>query len=178
MTKTEDVKDYANEGLEIRAAMLDHAKRYPDARTRPDYILWDGAEVRTMASLNTPKSGVLQLSFRSAPTRPLSGVDLKMDTGHIILEAGERVSTLRTWNDERYKSQLQYRFENPDSTLKVWNVYERVWDSGSTTAEKWTGNAGMIVEKLDSYRYRFSCSSGPPPIPDFNELVFELSFVA
>ena len=123
MIKTIGARDYADSGLTIQYAMLDHFKRFPDKAERPDYILWDGVHVKTADALTVPSEAVIRGEFLSSKGEVEQGFDLKLD-GWIRLKEGERVSLLRTWNDPRFVPSVEYPFRSKDGLLWVWNVYK------------------------------------------------------
>lgn len=168
-----DEKDYAGTGLDIQSAMVQHVLENPNGATRS--IKWNGRRLWTVYEVPVPKSGKFAIEFLSAPSEPPQGVDVKAVSGAVVLEAGERVETLRTWHDARFEDVVEYPFESKDGRLKVWNVYSRSWPDGRRTEEKWTGNAGLFVEPQADGSLLFRCSSGPANPPDFDQLVFRLS---
>jgi hypothetical protein len=175
MSKDTKMKDYGADGIDIQTAMLRHVQAFPDRLTRPKYIIWNGQPVWTSYDLAVPKEGRFRLEFLSEPRKPSQGVDVKAEGGEIILAKGERVQTLRTWNDPRHEATVEYPYKSGMDTLKVWNVYERSWPDGRVTEERWTGNAGLIVEPEDEHRWLFRCSDGPSEAPNFGQLLFRVS---
>ena len=174
MNKTTGVRDYAESGLTIQYAMLDHFKRFPDKTQRPDYILWDGLQVKTADSLTVPPEAVVRGECLSSKGDVEQGFDLKLD-GWLRLEKGEEVSLLRTWNDPRYVPFVEYSFRSNDGRLWVWNVYKAKYPGGQVVEEKWTGNAGMLVEVISPTDRIYHCSHGMAHPPDFESLVFKIS---
>ena len=175
MSNFDFVRDYANSGLTIQYAMLDHFKRFPDKKQRPDYIVWDGRQIKTADSFAVATHGVVRGEFLSS-TKPDvdQGFDLKLD-GWICLEEGEKVSLLRTWNDSRYESFVEYPFQSNDGLLWVWNVYKMKYPGGQVVEEKWTENAGMWVEEISPNERVYHCSDGMAHPPDFESLVFKIT---
>jgi hypothetical protein len=168
-------KDFGAEGIDIQTAMIRHAQIYPDPATRPKHILWNGAAVWTSFDIAVPEKGRFSLEFLSEPRESSQGVDVKVEGGAITLPGGERVQILRTWHSPQYDGAVEYPFKSKAGLLKVWNVYHRPWPDGRVTEEKWTGNAGFIVEQQAENRWVFRCSSGPSESPDFGQLVFRIS---
>lgn len=167
--------DYGVDGIDIQTAMIRHAKTYPDVATRPKCILWNGQSVWTSFDLIVPETGVVRIDFISKPTDPAQGVDIKIEGGGIELSDGKVVQTLRTWHEEKYEKSVFYRYKSSVRLIKVWNVYRRGWPDGRVTEEKWTGNAGFLVEERDDGVWMFRCSGGLAKSPDFHELIFCLS---
>ena len=168
-------KDYGADGIDIQTAMIRHVKAHPDRTRRPMYILWNGQAVWTSYNLAVPEEGRFRLEFLSEPTQPAQGVDVKAEGGRIALAGGESVQTLRTWHDVRYEEAVEYLYKSRAGLLSIWNVYHRHWPDGRVTEEKWTGNAGFLVEQVGHDRWVFRCSDGPAESPDFGRLTFRVS---
>lgn len=83
------VHDYADSGLTIQYAMLDHFKRFPDKTHRPNCILWDGLHVKTADALAVPPEATVRGEFISSKGDVEQGFDLKLD-GWLRLEKGEK----------------------------------------------------------------------------------------
>ncbi|MCP3996563.1 MAG: hypothetical protein GY722_16130 [bacterium] len=168
-------KDYGADGVDIQTAMISHVQAHPDRTSRPKHILWNGEAVRTSFDVTVPKEGRFRVEFLSEARQPPQGVDVKVENGEILLPRGEGVQTLRTWHDSRYEEVVEYPYTSKAGVLKVWNVYYRSWPDGRITEEKWTGNAGFIVEQEADGRWVFRCSNGPSESPDFSQIVFRIS---
>lgn len=168
-------KDFGADGIDIQTAMVRHVQANPDRATRPKHILWNGQAVWTSFDVPVPREGRLKIEFLSEPREPSQGVDVKVEGGVVSLPGGETVQTLRTWHDARYEEVVEYPFKSKAGLLKVWNVYHRPWPDGRVTEEKWTGNAGFLVEQETERRWLFRCSNGPSESPDFDQLVFRFS---
>ena len=177
MMKPQETKDYGADGVDIQTAKLLQAKAYPDPRTRPGPLLWNGQEVWTHFELRTPKTGRLRLEFLSDPIEPMQGFDVKVESGAIELLGGERVQLLRTWNDDQYESSVEYPYRSESGLIRVWNVYKRQWFNGEMVDEKWTGNAGFLVSRKDERTWLFRCSDGSPEFPVFSRLVVGVSIL-
>lgn len=167
-------KDYADSGLTIREALLDQAKRIPNKAGRPKHILWRGLCVTTGEAVSVPREGVVRGEFLSSKGELEQGFDLKVD-GWLRLESGDKVSVLRTWNDARYESVVEYPFHSKDGFLWVWNVYKRRLPDGRAVEEKWTENAGLWVERVSETERIYHCSHGFLYPPDFESLVFRIT---
>lgn len=154
--------------------MLDQAKQFPDKRQRPPYILWNGLNVTTADSITVPAMGIVRGEFLNSKTGIEQGFDLKID-GWIELQGGEKVSLLRTWNDPKYESFVEYPFHSRDGRLRLWNVYKMRYPGGQIVEEKWTGNAGFWVEATADLERVYHCSHGMADSPDFESLVFKIS---
>lgn len=170
-------RDYGSTGVDIQTAMVMHAQENPDRESRPDYILWNGLEVRTFVWLEVPSTGHVRLEFLSPLRSIRQGVDLSVEQGGVALADGSKVPLLRTWHDERYEQVVEYPFESAAGRLSIYNVYEWSWPQGRTTEEKWTGNAGFLLEQEDERTFVFHCSPGPVEVPDFEQLVFRLTIL-
>lgn len=169
------VRDYANSGLTIQYAMNDHATRFPDRKTRPRFLLWNGLRIWTSDSIPIPQKGIVQAEFLSGDPNVRQGFDLKIHDGWIELAGGEHVPLLRTWKDERLEDVVEYPFHSRDGLLWVWNVYEMTYSSGEKVEEKWTENAGFWVGTVGESDRIYHCSHGMAKPPDFDSLVFRVS---
>ena len=174
MIPGEEGKDYADSGLTIQQAMVDHAKRFPERGMRPDHILWNGLQVKTGASMSVPKKGVVRAEFVKCDNEMEQGFDIKVN-GSLELEKGEKVRLLRTWYDVRLESVVKYPFHSDDGQLWIWNVYKVRYPNERIVEERWTGNAGFWVEEKSPSHFAFHCSPGPLTVPNFESLVFEIS---
>ncbi len=170
------IRDYADSGLTIQSAMVDHFKRFPDKSRRPDHIIWNGRKIKTADSVVVPPDGFVRAEFLSSKTETEQGFDIKLN-GWLRLATDEKVSLLRTWNDPRYESVVEYPYHSSDGRLWVWNVYKARYPGGQTVEEKWTENAGMWVEELSSAERIYHCSHGMISAPDFDSLIFKITVV-
>jgi hypothetical protein len=167
-------KDYAQSGLTIQYAVLDYFKQFPDKEQRFPSILWSGLRVMTADVFVVPESGTLLGEVLSSKGDVEQGFDIKVN-GWLQLEAGEKVSLLRTWNDPRYEPKVQYRYHSNDGLLQIWNLYKRKYGTGQVVEEKWTGNAGFWVETRSDKERVYHCSHGMADPPDFESLVFKIT---
>lgn len=170
------MQDYGASGLTIREAMLEHAKAFPDMQTRPDFILWNGLQVKTADTFPVPENGVLRGEFLASKEGTEQGFDLKVD-GWFQLLGGERVSLLRTWNDPRFESTIEYHYLSKNQKILVWNVYRTAYPGGQVVEEKWTENAGMWIEQITPHERIYHCSHGIADPPDFESLIFKISII-
>lgn len=177
MTKSRDAvrKDFGADGIDIQTAMIRHVQAHPDRATRPKHILWNGEAVWTTFDIAVPEEGRFRVEFLSEPRELSQGVDVKAEGGAITLPGGENAQTLRTWHERQFEDAVEYPYNSRVGLIKVWNVYHRRWPDGRVAPEKWTGNAGFLVESNGEQCWVFRCSSGPSERPDFDELVFRLS---
>ncbi len=167
------VRDYAESGLTIREAMLEHVKRYPDKRTRPEHILWGSLHVKTSDVFSVSKRGIVRAEILSSKGGVEQGFDLEVD-GWFELAHGEHVPLLRTWKDARLEDIVEYRFFTGDGRLWVWNVFKMVYAGGQVVEEKWTENAGFWIEQLSQHERIYHCSHGMANPPDFDSLIFKV----
>jgi hypothetical protein len=168
------VQDYGASGLTIREAMLRHAVEFPDTKTRPDLILWNGHQVKTADIFSVPRNGMVWAEFLTSKEGVEQGFDLKVD-GWFQLAGGERVPFLRTWNDPRFEAAVEYPYCSEDQRMIVWNVYRMIYPGGQVVEEKWTENAGMWIEQATPHERIYHCSHGMADPPDFESLVFRVS---
>jgi hypothetical protein len=169
--------DYAQSGLTIQHAMLDHWKRFPNKDERPEYILWAGLRVKTGDAFPVPKDGIVRGEFLSWKGGVEQGFDIKVD-GWLELEKGEKVQLLRTWNDPRYEAAVEYPFHTEDGVLWIWNVYKVRYPDDRVVEERWTGNAGFWVEVISETERVYHCSHGIAKPPDFESLVFKITVLS
>ena len=166
--------DYAGSGLTLQQAMVAHAKRHPDKKSRPETILWGKRRVRTSDFIHVPSEGVVRLEFLTSSQAIRQGVDLKVD-GWIELAGGEHVPLLRTWQDEQFEDVVEYPFFAKDGLLWTWNVYEMTYPGGQKVEEKWTENAGFWVDVIGENERVYHCSHGMASPPDFDSFVYKLT---
>lgn len=170
----EDAKDYGNSGLTIRSALIDQFKRYPDKDTRPRHLIWNGLRILTADAIPVPKQGIIKGEILSVTTPIEQGFDMDTDGG-LQIEDGRWIHPLRTWNDPKLQSVVQYPFRSNNCLLWVWNVYKMTYAGGQVIEEKWTENAGMWVEELSPMERVYHCSHGMANPPDFTCLVFKIT---
>jgi hypothetical protein len=167
-------RDYAQSGLTIQFAILDHFKQFPERERRSRSILWSGHRVMTADAFVIPESGTIVGEFLSSKGEIEQGFDIKLN-GWLQLQTGEKVSLLRTWSDPRYEAKVQYPYHSEDGLLQVWNVYKRKYGIGNVVEEKWAGNAGFWVETRSDTERIYHCSHGVADPPDFESLVFRIA---
>lgn len=167
------MKDYADSGMDIQSAMVDMVKAHPDKGTRPDHILWDGREVRTMHWVPVPNEFRVTLEFVSEPDID-QAADIKVEDGYLTLAGGEQLSLPRTWHDPDYEPTVQYWGHSRSGRILVYNV-SRVARAGRVSEEKWTGNAGMLVEQAGPSGWLYRCSSAASFPPNFGDIVFKVT---
>jgi hypothetical protein len=170
-----DHVDYASTGLSIQQSMLDKIKRFPDKKSRPKYIIWNGLHVQTYDWWSVPKTGVVQIEFLDSTRDPEQGMDVSVENGGIRLASGEMIPVLRTWRDDRYEDIVEYEYVTGTGRLCVWNVYKVEYRAGGITEEKWTSNAGFWVENLSNISKVYHCSPGLIDKPNFSGLVFKVT---
>src|ERR1700704_3358375 len=100
--------DYGESGLTVQAAMLDHYRRFPDERIRPDFIFLNGAKVKTADRFPVPRDGKVEIELISAKGEVEQGLDIKVSGWIQLLD--RRVKTLRTWNDAKLEPIISYPF--------------------------------------------------------------------
>jgi hypothetical protein len=164
--------DYAESGLTVQAAMLDHYRRFPDEKIRPDFIFLNGAKVKTADRFPVPRDGKVEIELISAKGEVEQGLDIKVSGWIQLLD--RRVKILRTWNDANLEPIVSYPFHSKDSLLWVWNVYKVKQPGGILAEEKWTGNAGICVQAVSERERVYHCSPGTAESPDFESLIFRL----
>lgn len=167
------MKNYKSSETTIQTAMVDMAMSYSVSADRPDFIFLDGQKVKTYHWMDVPEYFRIKVEFLSEPD-PNQGMDIKVEGGHIELADKEKVKLLRTWHDPKYEAVIEYTGYSKSKRVCVTNVYmekrgEKVFE------EKWTENAGMIVQNTDDNTVILNCSSGSQVPPDFDSLVFKVS---
>ncbi len=166
--------DYSKSGLDVKQAMLDHCRRFPDKARRPDHIVWDGHEVRTVDWFAVPGQGTVRFEFISALESIEQGIDAKLD-GWFELAQKERIPVLRTWKDDRYENVVEYEYLSRDRRMGIWNVYREGLPNGQMREDHWSGNAGCWVEKVRENERIYHCSPGMLNPPDFEALIFRVT---
>lgn len=156
--------------------MVDLVRKFPDKKSRPRFLQWNGLHIQTSDHISLPREGWLAAKFVDCDEEFQQGFDLKLSKGWLRLANGQHVQHLRTWFDSRLARQVQYEFETTDGILQFWNVYKRKWPDGGVTEERMTGNAGFWVEEVAETRRIYHCSSGECYPPNFEAMVIELSW--
>lgn len=173
----DQARDYADSGMTIQSAMLDHARRFPDQASRPAHILWDGRRIKTGDSLAIPHLGTLRGEFLVAKGDIAQGFDVKVPGGGLLLPGGKKVELLRTWNGAELEQVVTYPFECPGGVMRIWNVYKMRYGAGHEVEEHWTGNAGFWVEEVSERDRIYHASHGAADPPDFESLVFRITIL-
>jgi hypothetical protein len=171
---TETARDYADSGLTIQAAFVDHYQRFPERDSRPPYIIWGGRKIFTADTLAVPRRGIVRGEILTEQREIRQGFDLKVE-GWLQLADGSRVTLLRTWDDPQYEPMVEYPFEAKDGLLKTWNVYEMRYPQGRTVTERWTENAGFWIEEVGPADRIYHCSHGMASPPDFESFVYRIT---
>ncbi|TRY33852.1 hypothetical protein [Aliiglaciecola sp. M165] len=168
------MKTYKSVDYTIQQAMVDMAKSHKGgAANRPDYIIFDGVKVKTSHWMVVPERFKIKVDFLSAPDTN-QGMDIHVDAGYVELEKGERIKTLRSWHNPKYEPRFEYTGFSKTQKLSINNVYtEQRGDH--RFEEKWTENAGMIVEPQCENTFLFRCSPGHKTPPDYDALVFSVT---
>lgn len=167
--------DYAETGLDIRQAMVDHAKKITEIPDRTNSILWNGIRVKTADWWDVPITGIVEVEFLSSDLKIEQGADVKVEGGWIELPNGNHISILRTWKNEKYDDLVKYNYFSKPGKICVWNVYNMTYSENQITDERWTGNAGFWVEYINENQRIYHCSHGMNDIPNFESLVFRIS---
>lgn len=103
-------------------------------------------------------NGIITVRFRCAAAD--NGVALKAASGKIFLSDGRHVPLLHIWNELHLPLNVTHVVSCPNKELRIWNIYRSKHPDGSVTEDAWTGNAGMIVEMINSAHRRYRCSNG------------------
>ena len=101
------------------------------------------------------------------------GVDLGVRQGGIVVPGVGPVTLLRTWFDDDLPLRVEYDYFADDELLLTSNVYE-VEHDGRMFEERWTENAGMLIEPTGPLERIYSCSAGPRETPAFDDLAYRL----
>ena len=171
---TETERDYADSGLTIQAAFVDHYQRFPDRDSRPPYILWGGRKIVTADTLQVSQRGTFRGEILSTKGDVRQGFDLKVE-GWLQLADGSRVTLLRTWDDPHYEPVVEYSYYAKDGLLKSWNVYAMRYPGGRVVEERWTENAGFWIEEVGPNDRIYHCSHGMASPPDFESFVYRVT---
>ena len=167
------VKKYSSNETTIQSAMIDMVKSFPDKETRPESIIFDGTKVTTGLWVSVPTHFNIKLEFMSEADQN-QGVDMKPDKGYLKLSDGAKVKLLRTWHDPKFEKVVEYKGVSKSGRIFITNVY-KIEQFGEIREEKWTGNAGMAIDKLSSEELIFNCSPGYKNPPDFSSLIFRIT---
>lgn len=174
MTTLISQTDYAETGLNIQSAMLVATKALGKKPSLPFGILWSGKIIQVGDQVAVPQRGCVRLELLHYAAGFEQGVDIKTKGGFELAD-GKVVPLLRTWADSRFEDDVEYPYTSSDGILHVWNVFKRRFPGGEVREERWTGNAGLWVEKLSSSERIYHCSHGMVDSPDFESLQFKLS---
>lgn len=147
-------------------------------RTRTEYgtfCRWGDKLVALAIQLHVPTVGHIRYSIEHGPGDATVGFDLEPNAGWIMLEDRSRLKALRVWDDRQYEPSEEYGFSSSSQSLFVWNVYRTPLPHGQFREEKWTENAGMLVDAVSEDTIRLHCSPGFSKSPDFENLVFSIT---
>lgn len=180
-------EDFANSGLSISQVFVKAMQSYPGpgrAGTEALAVLWGGQPVVVGDVIRAPVRGTLRLEFISASIDGLEGagqlqgadLDVSADSGSIELPDGSNVSLLRTWFEKDLPPTVSYPYESPSGIVRTYNVCQ-IALGGIVREEKWTDNAGMIVEEQDSLSRVYHCSHCLSEPPDFTNLVYRVTII-
>jgi hypothetical protein len=149
------------------------ADLFRQSRGRP--IEFNGQTVVLMDRIPI-KRGKVCLELLGERRNPDCGIALESSKGAIQLSDGKKVRLLHTWDDPRLPRNVEHEVRCPDGELKVWNIYRTRHSSGLVTVDAWTGNAGMLVKRINDNCREYACSSGPGEF-DPSELVVRICWV-
>lgn len=167
------MKEYRSSEISIQGAMVDMVKSLGSDTERPDHIIFDGEKVKTGHWIDVPEFFKIKIEFLSKPDED-QGVDISVKDGYVTLADGSEVKLLRTWHDPKYDPIVEYNGYSNARKVIVYNVY-KVKRNDKILDEKWTGNAGMLVENCGKNEYVLRCSSNKFNPPNFDSLVLKVS---
>jgi hypothetical protein len=153
--------------------MVDMVKSHKYDAERPDHIIFDGQKVKTGHWIDVPEFFKIKIEFLSKPDVN-QGVDISVKNGYVTLADGSEIKILRTWHDPKYDPIVEYNGYSKAKKVIVYNVY-KVTRNDKVFDEKWTGNAGMLVDDVRNNEYILRCSSNKFNPPNFDSLVFKVS---
>jgi hypothetical protein len=169
--------DFSRDGLTIRAAFVKASEGYTGPVVTPPReslsIVWNGRDVVTGDIVTVPTRGHVIIERLGGSRAHRQGVDVQATGGGIQLRDGS-VPLLRTWFDPGLPDRCEYRYQARDGLLDVCNVYVRTYPNGRVVAEKWTGNAGMLVEHVSDHERVYRCSAGWARTPTFDDLIYRI----
>ena len=171
--------DYQDAGLSLQRAFVNARKgnrNVPRELREPLSILWGGRDVVTGDVFPIPSTGGVVIERLDGHQELKQGVDIGITRGSILVPGFAPQSLLRTWFDESLPDRVRYEYVADDGLLLVSNIYT-MQRGGDVVIERWTGNAGMCVEEIGPYERIYRCSTGPRPLPTFDDLVFRLTIV-
>src|SRR4051812_14748094 len=158
--------DYADSGMDVQSAMIDHFTRFPDKQSRAGHIRWNGRQIYTADPIAVPEYGSVRADFVHFARDVEQGFDLTCN-GWIELPNGVRIVTLRTWVNDSLPLTVHYSYRAIDRKLWLWNVYKMRYSGNQAVEEKWTGNAGFWIEEISPLERIYHCSHGMATPPDF-----------
>ena len=174
----QEEKDYGHLGYTIGQAFVQqHLECKKKKIPAPNFVLWRGKIVKIFDKIKLPPHGkitgiVLHDAFSE---KKMNGFDLKFENGYLVLEEGEQIKHLRTWSDPDYEDKVEYEFfATPNSILSIWNVSRIYLSNGHILVEKWTGNAGFIIEEITEYHKVYHCNHYEAENADFNDFRFSI----
>jgi hypothetical protein len=181
-------EDFADSGLTISQAFVRAGQSYSgDKKPRSEAwaLLWGGEAVVVGDVIRVPVRGTVRLEFISGSIGGLQGagelqggdLDVSRGGGSITLPDGSNVSLLRTWFERGLPPVVTYPYESPSGVIGTYNVYQ-ITLGGVVRQEKWTGNAGMIVEDQGELSRLYRCSHCLAHPPDFTNLVYRVTITS
>jgi hypothetical protein len=178
-------EDFADSGLTISQAFVKATRSYsgdkrPGSEARA--VLWGGQPVVVGDVIKAPLSGTVRLEFISSSIDGLEGagelqgadLDVSRGSGSITLSDGSKVSLLRTWFEPGLPPEVTYPYESPSGVVGTYNVCQ-IALGGTVRDEKWSDNAGMIVEEEGELSRLYRCSHCLADPPDFTNLVYRVT---
>jgi hypothetical protein len=134
---------------------------------------WRGQPLYGLYEMPAPKRLVIELLRWKSP--PVQGLNLKV-SGGILCVNDVQAAEMVIWSDTAPKVvNVELRFQSiGKTTLKIWNVW-RGKVGGVDVTQAWLGNAGMRIERSDSY-LSLRCSDGEGPV-DFEDLEARITII-
>jgi len=176
-------RDYSSTGLSLRRAFVEarnaYGREHPTPLTEPFSILWDGRDIIAGDILRVPRTGRFRIDFVSCRPTALHGIDIDIPRGSIVFKGGEISPTLRAWYGSWYEPELEwveYPYHAPEGWLRLTNVCERA-RGDKKVVERWTGNAGMFVQRHEAHHHVYHCSHADSSPPNFEDMVFALTLM-
>jgi hypothetical protein len=158
----------------MTAAKLSLQQLFLESRGGP--IAFEGTSIVQLDRFEIESPCIVELRFLGEANPDEAAVFETDSPGILKLSDGSETRAVATWDDPALPRRIRYGFEPKGQPLLVSNRYRLFHRTDFVTEDRFTGNAGMIVESISARARRYACSNGLGSFDPTN-LTFEVEIL-